>query len=492
MFDTLHSPMAFLRAMLGENLPAGAEADDYAAWWQAEGAAISSAVDRGGNPHLRMFDTFGKRIDEIQYPPDYWRMLKKGYLAGIIWRADVEECLLTPYVLGYITSFFDPGVYCPYTVSLGTWHIVDKFAEGEARERFLPRLEAQDESVWQGATWMTEARGGSDLGGAVETVARQDGDIWRLTGDKYFASNAGAELAVVAARPEGAPEGVRGLALFLVPRIRKDGSLNYTIRRLKDKIGTRSVPTGEVELRDSEAYLMGEAKYGIYLILEVLNLSRTANSIGSVALAQRAIYDAYAFARDRAAFGQQLIDLPLMRRQFDDRLAQLQAAFALAWESAVLANVTAREMPGLYSDTFQIYRLITHLAKYWTAEFAVETTRWAMEVVAGAATLAENSVERWLREAMILDIWEGPPHRQILDGMEAMQRKRAHHLLVDYLGAYAGEDAADLLARVDAHLALPQDEKEAGAESIFREFAAFAARGLLAKLEDARRMGVAV
>ncbi len=143
---------------------------------------------------------------------------------------------------------------------------------------------------------MTEIRGDSDLGANVETVAMRSGDAWRLTGDKYFASNAGAELAVVASRPHGPPEGVRGLALFLVPRHRENGERNCFIRRLKDKVATRSVPTGKVELRYSEAHLLGAADGGIYLILEVLNVSRVANGFGSMAPAQRAIVGALSFA----------------------------------------------------------------------------------------------------------------------------------------------------------------------------------------------------
>jgi hypothetical protein len=170
----------------------------------------------------------------------------------------------------------------------------------------------RDDSVWQGATWMTEVKGGSDLGTAVETVARPDGSKWRLNGDKYFASNAGAELAVVAARPKGAPQNVRVLSLYLVPRRGEDGQLNYLIRRLKDKIATRSIPTGEIEFRSSEAWLLGQAEHGIYLILEVLNLSRVANTVGSVALAQRAIADAYSFAERRIAFGKPIIEHPLL------------------------------------------------------------------------------------------------------------------------------------------------------------------------------------
>src|SRR5208282_4037827 len=203
------------------------------------------------------------------------------------WRALEEQSLIPTYQLMYGISFHDPGICCPYTVSMGTAVPLAKYGSVELQARFLPPLLRKDDSVWQGATWMTEVKGGSDLGAAVETVARRGGDGWVLRGEKYFTSNAGAEMAVVAARPEGTVAGVRGLALFLVPRYRRNGELNYFVRRLKDKIATRSVPTGEIELKDSEGYLLGDANAGVYLILEVLNVSRVANSVVSVAVAQR-------------------------------------------------------------------------------------------------------------------------------------------------------------------------------------------------------------
>ncbi|MCC6801815.1 MAG: acyl-CoA dehydrogenase family protein, partial [Anaerolineae bacterium] len=338
-FDLLLSPTALLdhyfRGVLPDDLRA------YDSWMDQHGRAISAAVDRAGTPWLKQFDRFSSRVDEILFPPEYWTMLRQGYRAGAVWRA--PDSLGDAYRVGYITSFYDMGLYCPYTVSLGTAAAVLKYAAPDVRERFLPRLLDRTDAVWQGATWMTEARGGSDLGATVETAAQRDGDHWRLTGDKYFCSNVGAELAVVAARPEDAPPGVRGLALFLVPRIRDDSSLNYTVRRLKDKIATRSVPTGEVELRASDAYLLGEPGHGIYHILEVLNLSRVANCIGSVALMQRALADAYTFARDREIFGKKLIDQPLMRRQFEQKTAALEGAFALAWAAVRLADEVWRE-----------------------------------------------------------------------------------------------------------------------------------------------------
>lgn len=476
-FDLLRTPLRFFESVLGAYAPLDPGIADYADWWQSEGAAISAAVDRAGVPTLRQYDRFGQRVDDILYPPDYARMLAQGYAAGIVRRAHVQETLLPGFALGYVTAFYDPGLYCPYTVSAATRHIIDKYAPDPQRDGWLDRLHAA-EDTWQGATWMTEFGGGSDLGASVLTVARRDDTGWRLTGDKSFCSNVGAQVALVVARPADAADGVRGLALFAVPRLRDDGSLNYTVRRLKSKTATHAVPTGEVELRDSQAALMGTTGDGLSLILEVLNLSRAANSIASVALAQRALADAYDFAAQRVVFGRPLIEQPLMRRQFDHRFAALRAALALAWATTQTGDYSARELPGLYSDTYQLFRLQAHLAKFWTAEVAVDTARWAMEVHGGVGVLAEHGVERWLREAMILSIWEGPPQRQILDGFEAMARKQAHYLLLAELADDADPaESAALRDRLDAHLALPRADREAIAEPLFRELAAFAAAG---------------
>lgn len=473
----LRSPVQFLSEQVGTP-PQERCLLEYEQWWREEGAAISEAHDRAGTPWLRMFDVFGRRVDEIQCAPEYWTMLRRGYRAGVVWRAFKEKSLETSFQLGYVCCFHDPGLYCPYTVSLSTLLPISKYGEQSVKDRYLPLLLREDDSVWQGATWMTEAGGGSDLGSYVETTARRDGDHWALTGDKYFTSNACADLAVVAARPEGGPTGVRGLALYLVPKRREDGSLNFHLRRLKNKIATRSVFTGEIELRNSEAYLLGKPEHGIYLILEVLNCSRVCNAVGSVAVAQRAIADAYSFASGRIAFGKPIIEHPLLRRQFDERRLALQQAFALAWECVRLFDRVWKETPP-YSDTFHLFRILVHLAKYWTAELAVQNAKWCMEVHGGMGTLEEYGVERWLREAMILAIWEGPPHRQILDGLEAMERKGAHRLLFEHLAA--GADAREmgvLVERVESHLTLPAEEKEGNAEGLFRDLAVFAARAL--------------
>jgi len=479
-FDALRSPVNFLQSRL-QDIPHRDVLDAEETWWKREGVAISDAIDRAGTPWLRMFDRLGKRVDEILYPREYQTILRRGYRAGVIWRALEEKSLIPTYLLMYGISFYDPGICCPYTVSLGTAVPLAKYGSAELRNRFLAQLTRKDDTVWQGATWMTEIKGGSDLGAAVETIARPAGDRWLLTGEKYFTSNVGAELAVVAARPEGAAAGVRGLALFLVPRYREDGGLNYFIRRLKDKIATRSVPTGEVELNESEGYLLGATDAGIYLILEVLNLSRVANSVVSVALAQRAMADALSYAAHRTAFGKPILDHPLLRHQFDNRLNALQSAFALAWESLQLLNEVWMERAP-YSDRYHLFRLVAHLAKYWTAEFAVDTAKWAMEVHGGLGVLAEYGAERWLREAMILAIWEGTSHRQILDGLEVMERKQAHQLLFRRIAEIASsKELQEMESEVEQHLKLPTEKREAFAEPLFRKLAIFTAETLARK-----------
>ncbi|MGD0362079.1 MAG: acyl-CoA dehydrogenase family protein [Bryobacteraceae bacterium] len=474
--EILRSPVNFLRHMLGA-LPHERALREYEAWWESEGKQISDATDRAGTPWLRMFDRGGRRVDEILFAPEYWRSLRQGYKAGVVWRAFEDESLSASALLDYITCFYDPGLTCPYVISLATAVALDQHGSEELKARFLPPLLRRDDSVWQGATWMTEIKGGSDLGANVETIARPDGDRWLLTGDKYFASNAGADLAVVAARPDGAPQGVRGLALFLLPKRRDDGELNYTIRRLKDKVATRSVPTGEVELRGSQAWLLGSgAHLGVHPILEVLNLSRATNALGSMAIAQRALAESADFAGQRIAFGRPVFDHPLMRKQFDERIETLQDGFALGWESIVRLNEVWREKPP-YSNRYQLSRLVAHLAKYWTSDVAPQIARWAMEVHGALGVLAEFPVERWFREAMVLTIWEGTCHRQILDGMEVMERKGAHDFLFEQLRDAADPiDLAEMRRRVEAHLALPPAVREAGAEEMFRELAIFTAR----------------
>jgi hypothetical protein len=291
----LHSPAALLAQWRDE--PGSDRLSAYEAFWRDRGRAISDTIDRMGTPPLVMYDRWGERVDTIAMPSGYQDLLERGYREGVVASPHASGSLRWSYALGFVTAFCDPGLYCPYTVSLGTTLALTKFGAGESRDTLLARLTRTDGMPWQGATWMmTEAGGGSDLGANVATVAEPEGSSWALPGSKYFARDVGAEVAVVAARRRDAPGGPRGVGLYAVPRRDDAGELNYRIRRLKDKIATRSVPTGEVELDRASAVELAGPGEGIYPIMEILNVSRVANSVGSVALIQRALSEAVTFA----------------------------------------------------------------------------------------------------------------------------------------------------------------------------------------------------
>src|SRR5580704_12351143 len=138
-FDALRSPLAFLQSRL-QDVPHRDVLSSEEAWWKHEGVAISDAIDRAGTPWLRMFDRLGKRVDEILYPPEYQTMLRRGYRSGVVWRALEEKSLIATYLLMYTISFHDPGVCCPYTISLGTAVPLSKYGSAELQARFLPQL----------------------------------------------------------------------------------------------------------------------------------------------------------------------------------------------------------------------------------------------------------------------------------------------------------------------------------------------------------------
>lgn len=471
--DTLISAVDHALAMSGGE-DAREPLQRYERWWYDQGLAISGDVDRGGGARLQLHDRVGQRIDRVCWPAGYRDLLVRGYAEGTVASVRETGSLLPGYRIGYVTSFFDPGLYCPHTVSLASLIALEKYG-GRDADAWIERLARRDDSVWQGATWMTEVGGGSDLGAGVETRAETVGGDWSLTGEKHFASNADAELALVAARPVDAPPGVHGLGLFAVPRLAADGALNFRIRRLKDKIATRSVATGEIGLEGSEARAVGDPGQGIYLIMEVLNVSRVANSIASTALLQRALAETLSFARERIVFGQPLIEQPLFRRQFEDGCRRFSEVSALAWAAARELDAVWRETPP-YTQRYHRFRLLAHLAKYWTADQAVAAARWTIEAHGGNGLIIDYGIERLLREALVLSVWEGTPHRQMLDGLAVMAREGVHEDLIAWLGHPAGADRQR--AAIEALLARPRAEREAEVGPVFNGFAEWTARAL--------------
>lgn len=406
-------------------------------------------VDHDAAPVLVTHDLDGRRVDRARLSPAERVVLRA---AAHINRPPYEGgSWHHHFALGYLIG--DPGLYCVLTITNQTVYAIHKYAPS-----FAAWKEAMLDGRAFGATWMTEIQGGSDLGANV-AVARKNREGWELTGEKYFASGAGlADYAVVTARPEGARPGAKGLALFLVPRLKGSGELNFLVRRLKDKSATRAVPTGEVELNGSEAHLLGREDEGVYLTLEVLNVSRLANAIGAMATAKKAHLEVLERVRRRTAFGKALRDHPLVRRDLTDLAVRSAGGLALAFYAVDrFDRVWTERHP--YSPDYHYARFLIHLAKNRTAEHASAMTALGMELFGGLGFLEEYAVARWHREALITPIWEGPSNIQALDFLEALQKKHAHEsFLADLesrwtavggetgrVAAQAAKDAIDLL-----------------------------------------------
>ncbi len=438
---------------------------------------VADHIDHGATPVLVMHDLNGQRVDRARLCPAHADLLRE---LAFINRAPYEGgSWHQHFTLGYLLA--DPGLYCSLIVTNQTAYAIYKYAP-ELKHWLEPLLSGD---AW-GATWMTETQGGSDLG-ANTTTARQGEDGWRLYGEeKYFASNAGlTDIAVVTARPEGAPPGPKGIALFLVPRLDTQGRLNYKVRRFKDKSATRAVPTGEVEFHGSQAYLVGEAGSGIYYTLENLTVSRLANAVGAMGLARKAHLEALFRTRARAAFGKELAGHPLIRWDLTDLAVRTAGGLCLVFHAIQAFDQAWGETPP-YDERYHYARFLSHLAKNRTAEHASATTQLAMEIFGGLGFLDEYAVARLHREALVTVIWEGSSNIQALDMLEAMQKKSAHESFLDEFVPLL-ENAGT----VKASLALKDlEETLAQLRTLGAEGAQWYSKDALRKLADIAQVGL--
>jgi alkylation response protein AidB-like acyl-CoA dehydrogenase len=423
---------------------------DFGALAGGRAYEVADHVDHGATPTLVMHDLDGRRVDRARLSPAHAALLKE--MAFINRPPYQGGSWHHHFALGYLLA--DPGLYCSLIVTNQTAYVIYKYAPDQ--QTWLEPLLSGE--AW-GATWMTETQGGSDLG-ANTTAARRVDAGWRLFGEeKYFASNAGlADLAVVTARPDGARAGPKGLALFLAPRLDREGRLNFRVRRLKAKSATRAVPTGEVEFHDSEAFLVGQAELGIYYTLEDLTVSRLANAIGAMGLARKAHLESLFRAQARSAFGKPIVEHPLARWDLTDLAVRTAGGLALAFHAVQLFDQSWREAPP-YTGRYHYARFLSHLVKNRTAEHAAHVTQLAMELFGGLGFLDEHAVSRLHREALVTLIWEGTSNIQALDMLEAMHKKSTHESFLDEFapmleraGTAEAKSARNALDRTLGHL----------------------------------------
>src|SRR5690606_19592262 len=305
---------------------------------------------------------------------------------------------------------------CPLAMSDGAARTLLVAGHEPLIARALPRLTSRDpQSAWTSGQWMTELIGGSDVGASLTRAVREDG-VWRLYGRKWFTSAITSQMALTLARPEGAGPGGAGLAMFYVETRDAQGRPNgLRVDRLKDKLGTRKLPTAELTLEGARAELVGEARNGVRQIEPMLMVTRTWNAVTSASLMRRALMLARSYAGRRRAFGAKLADLPLHVDTLAGLEAEARGAFLLAFE---LVELMGRLEAGEIDDSQRaLLRLATPIAKLLTAKQAVAVLSECIEAFGGAGYVEDTGLPALLRDAHVLPIWEGTTNVLALDAV---------------------------------------------------------------------------
>ncbi|HEY3067312.1 MAG TPA: acyl-CoA dehydrogenase family protein [Methylomirabilota bacterium] len=472
--------------------------------------ALADTADKHP-PTLRAWNAAGRRVDEIVKHPAYVAMERLAFerfglaamshRSGVLgWPGPVPH--VVKYALSYLFAQSEFGLLCPVSLTDATARVISRHGADHLKSTYLPRLTATDLSgLWQGTQWMTEKTGGSDVGASTTRAHREPDGTWRLHGDKWFCSNANADLALTLARPDGAPAGTRGLAMFLVPKYLPDGTKNaWTINRLKDKLGSRSMATGEVTYDGALAYPVGDLDRGFRQMMEMVNVSRLSNAMRAAGIMRRSLLEALVHARGRIAFGRPLAALPLLRSNLLDMLLDTEAAASVVLDAAATLD---RADAGSSLDR-NLVRILTPLAKCWLTVRARAVAGEAMNVRGGNGYIEEWVNPRLLRDSYLGAIWEGATNVVALDVQRAILRDGCAepllavvHARLDAVVEPAGKPcveavrvaADDLRRRLGAWPAVDAVERELQARPVMEALYHVAATSLLLAEGQALRDG---
>ncbi len=428
-------------------------------------AARAEVTDANG-PVLHRYDRWGYDVGEVAHHPAWTAnkadLVRTGFV-GLERQTGRPVPAVVTAARAYLLSQCETAAYCALGMTGGAVDIVERYAPPTIRDLFVSRLTSPEPvEAWEGGMFLTERQGGSDVG-ANTTRAVPDGGEWLLFGDKHFCSNVDADVFIVLARPEGAPEGTRGLATFIVPSRQEDGSPNgFTIKRLKPKLGTVGVPTGEVTLAGARAWLAGGDPTatrprapgdgrGINRMMEMVNSSRFGVALMGLGIHRRSFLEAAIYAAQRTQWGQRIDRYPLVRETLVDLLVDLEAGMAITFECAGAVRGAADP-----DEARLLRRILIPLAKMRCTRVALWAASGALEIFGGNGYMHDWPIARQLRDAQCHTIWEGTENILALDVRRSIRADAAHLALgarIDRALAAAGDhrvlaDAKDVVARV--------------------------------------------
>jgi len=405
-----------------------------------EAATIVDQAARRANlaenlPRLDRYSATGARTESLLQSADHHLAGRYIYGSGVMSVYSEPQSNLLALALFYLSSYNgEAGHNCPLACTAGVIKTLQHVGSEELKARYLPGLlNADYDRKLHGAQFLTEVQGGSDVGANDCTATLMDAEKkqWRINGEKWFCSNASADLALMTARPNhpdaNGTAGTKGLGLFLVPRTLDNGSPNgIYLRRLKEKLGTKSMATAEIDFRDCAAYQIGESGKGFLQAMEfVINTSRIYNAVGSAGAARRAYVIACSYAQHRQAFGTTIKNFPLVQQA----LAEMRCeTMAITSGSLYLAHLRDEIEAGKADETTKkFFRLIVNLNKYRSSISATDVIRRGIEVLGGNGAMENFSIlPRLLRDSVIFEAWEGAHGTLIAQSVRDCQRGKLH------------------------------------------------------------------
>ena len=391
---------------------------------QAAQAWSEARSSRRHQPELTQFDAWGGRIDRIETTPVWQRgaaiAARYGLVAAGHEPTYAEFARCNQFARVYLQHVASEFYTCPLAMTDGAATALKASGNQQLIERALPRLTSRDPAtLWLSGQWMTELTGGSDVGDS-ETEAQPVGDgQYSLHGRKWFTSAVIGEMALTLARPQGAAAGGDGLALFYLETRDEGGQWNgIRIDRLKDKLGTRELPTAEIHLDGTLATPVSGLDHGVRMITPVLNVTRIWNAVCALATMRRCIALATSYAHQREAFGRRLIDHPLHATTLADMQVEFEAAFQLVFHVSHLLGRSECALAN--ANERALLRLLTPLAKLWTGKLAVRIASETCEAFGGAGYIEDTGIPQLLRDAQVYPIWEGTTNVLALDSLRAI------------------------------------------------------------------------
>ncbi|PCJ84537.1 MAG: acyl-CoA dehydrogenase [Flavobacteriales bacterium] len=452
------------------------------------------------SPELIKRNQWGETINEISFHPSYWKLMEtavESEMFRVKWEPQLrnrfqQELHALGFASGYLYAMSEGGQFCPLCMTDGVARLIDKFCEEDDKNRLLPHIWTNNpEELFTGAMYLTEKAGGSDVGANMVKATQKEGRTYLLNGEKWFCSNANAEIIFALARTNENASGIKGLSIFLVEKFLPGGKKNpIDIIRLKDKLGVRSMASAECMLTDTVGKLVGEEFEGFKIMAEMINLSRLYNSVAALSSSRRALIEAFQFLSHRTTFGKIALEHALVREKLTELGSLHIANFYLTWR-AIKALDTADN--GNEKEA-HLLRLLTPMVKKCTAEKGVYIIRESMELMGGMGYIEDTVIPKLMRDSMVLPIWEGAGNIMILDMLRATAKSNGFEVMCEEIsksavkneefGSWLKTQLEKVIQLAEKLPGLPQDEMEVTAKPFFEKLTGLYQMALLIEASD--------